>query len=138
MIIIIDGKEEIIDGRDIYLGRFKIPEGKEAKLKLVEETDIINGKLIIPEGVTSIMPGAIRHLAKYIDSITGEEKEADSIKSIKSLKIPDSLADEEIDVLEGELELCGDLIEASIPYEIDYMLKSSFNTMRFWLIFTIK
>lgn len=115
MIFDIDGKEVVVSGFDIYKGLFKVPDGAKAIVTKVEDTDIISGKLIFPEGVTEIAKGAVDHLAEYNDPITGQNEKRYSIDEIKYLRVPKSV----IKVDEFEFDRCDSLREIIVPYSDD-------------------
>ena len=113
MVFIIDGKEVVVSGFDIYKGLFKVPDGAKAIVTKVEDIDIISGKLIIPDGVVEIAKGAVDHLADYIDPITGKTQKRYSLDEIKYLVVPKSV--EKVDEL--EFDRCDSLREILVPAE---------------------
>lgn len=113
MILNIDGKEVVVSGYDIYKRIYKVPEGVKAVVIKVEDTDIISGKLIIPDGVVEIAKGAVDHLADYIDPITGKTEKRYSIDEIKYLSVPKSV--KKVDEL--EFDRCDSLREILVPAE---------------------
>lgn len=111
MKLIINGEEVVVNGVDIYKGNFKIPNGVDAVVAYVEDTDIISGKLIIPDGVTEIAKGAVDHLAEYKNPITGKIEYRYSIDEIKYLNIPKSV--KKVDTM--EFDRCDSLREIIVP-----------------------